>query len=299
MIKVSVVLSIHNRSKLFGRALQGYIRQSMPPEEWEVILVDDLSSEQLSFVLEPWIGQVNIRHVRMDHTRHSLFKEMNTNWTEGVPKHWFHTPALSTNLGCALARGEIICLCHPEILHARTNFERAYVRLQREKAYIFGRTFLGTQRHNTWLDEHSWVEVEDWSDLLRRLAAVDRVKWFLPSELYWYTSFLPREAVTSVRGVDFEYLRGVAGEDDDFRERVKRAGWKPVYAEDIMGFHQDHSNEKESHRQRDTQQWQYGLEQNRKTYRSRLQRNAFPAISNENWDWTAKECLVSDTCYWR
>jgi glycosyltransferase involved in cell wall biosynthesis len=297
VIKISAVLSIHNRSKLFKRALDGYLRQSMPPEEWEIILVDDLSTEDLSKAYEPWVGRVNLRHIRMDHTKHAYFAEMNPGWRPGEPKHWYHTPALSTNIGCAAARGTIICLCHPEILHAPANFQRAFERLLREKVYVFGRTFLGTQRHNVWLEEHSWTESGDWTQFLRNLASIERVTWFRSSELYWYTSFLPREAVEMVRGVDFEYLKGVAGEDDDFRERVKRAGWPPVYAEDIGGFHQDHSDETEGHRRRDTEAWQKGLAQNRKTYQSRVEGAKFPEMVNVNYDWTARDCIVSDVSF--
>lgn len=297
MIKLSVVLSIHNRSKLFARALGGYLRQTMPTKEWEIVLVDDLSTEDLSKVYSSFLGRINLRYLRMDHTKHALFRELNPRWKPGEPKRWFHTPALSTNLGSSLARGEVICLCHPEILHAPANFERAYERLRSEKSYLFGRTFLGTPKHNAWLDHHDWTEAGAWNDFLRQLASLERVTWFVSSELYWYTSFLPRRAVEEVRGVDFEYLRGVAGEDDDFRERVKRAGWRPLYAEEIMGFHQDHSDETELHRQRTTQSWIEGLAQNRKTYYSRLNGAGFPPVANPSYDWTARECLVTDECH--
>lgn len=297
MIKVSVVLSIHNRSKLFGRALGGYVKQSMPPEEWEIVLVDDSSTEDLSKVYEPWLGRINLRHIRMDHTKHPVFAQMNSGWRPGMPKRWYHTPALSTNIGSAAARGRVICLCHPEILHARSNFSKAYDRLTRERAFLFGMTMLGTSLHNAWLDSNCWTTYEDWSQLLRAFASIDRVKWFGPCELYWYTSFLPREAVKRVRGVDFEYLKGVAAEDDDFRERVKNAGWPPVFANDIVGFHQDHSDEKERHRQRNTEVWQQGLAQNRKTYQERLKSGRFPEAVNVGYDWSAWECVVSDRSF--
>jgi hypothetical protein len=266
----------------------------MPPKDWEIILIDDMSTEDLSKTYNHLRGKINLRHVKMDHKRHIVWKTRNQNGTTGDFENWFHTPAISNNIGFHLARGSVICLCHPEILHAETNFEVAYRRLQTEKTYLFGKTYLGTQVANQWLNENpSWMASWKWDDYIREINKVDPLKAFGPTELYWYTSFLPKEAVVKIQGVDFSYLNGVAGEDDDFKERVRLAGWPPIYAPEIQGFHQDHSDEKEKHRLRDTKEWEDGLRQNRQVFSTRVKYSGFPMPANQGFDWTAQDCIVS------
>lgn len=292
---ISVILSIYNRSRLLGRALEGYLWQTMPKKDFEIVLVDDLSTEDLSLAYKDVLGRLNLRHVRMDHTRHSIFKARNPDWKPGMRKDWFHTPALSTNIGTHLAQGRILCLCHPEILHGPANFEYAEHRLERERVFLFGKTYLGTPRHNEWLDRVSWTD-RGWPGLLQSIFAIDIPKSFHPWEFYWYTSFVPKEAVVKVRGVDFTYLNGVQAEDDDLRERLRRAGCPPVHAPEIQGFHQDHSHETELHHRRDLPIWEEASKRNRAVFFGRRDRDSFPAV-NEEHDWTAAECVVSETRY--
>jgi len=300
-ILVSAVLSIHNRSKLFRRALDGYMWQNMPPERWEIVLIDDGSTEDISQAYAHLIGHVNLTHVFMDHTRHKVFQELNPAWKAGQPKRWYHTPAVSINLGVSIARGRTICLCHPEILHAPANFSRADLELSVSKKFLFGRTYIGTPALNEalsaihragvswtspgWDEVHGQVQHPVYSS-----AVLDE------GQLYWYTSFIPKSAVEAVRGVDFAYLRGVAAEDDDFRERVYAAGWEPVHRRDILGIHQYHEDETEAHRRRESQAWKSGLEVNRALYSSR-RAAGFPKVVNADYDWTGQDTFVKAVEY--
>lgn len=293
-MKVSMVLSIHNRSKLFSRALDGFIWQTMPRSEWEVIIVDDMSTENMFNSFSHMIGKINIKHVKIDHTKHALFKERNPNWKNGQPKNWFHTPALSINVGTYCASGNVIGLCHPEILHALTNFANAHKLLQENKVYLFGTTWIGTQEHNKLLDNNPNWTVNGWINYIKHSHLAHKLNRFRDFEMYWYTSFLPKIAIETIGGVDFSYLNGVAAEDDDFRDRIMLAGWKPVYTKSVEGFHQDHSDETESHRIRTSKEWASALQRNRELYYARKEkRTQYPIPANVNYDWTAKECIVS------
>ncbi len=289
-IIVSAVLSIHNRAVLFKRAIEGYLMQSLRPEHWEIVLVDDMSTEDLSEVYKPYLGRLNLRHIRIDHRRHPFWKIRHPNGRSTAFENWFHTPAITINAGTHLARGRVICLCHPEILHRSTNFEKASIILDRHKKYIFGNVYLGTEHTNQDLARPPVWASQKWDVFLKRINASNLQKYGY--ELYWYLSFLPKDAIETVGGVDFEYLHGVAGEDDDFRERVKRAGWLPVYSEEIEGLHQDHSNEREPHRIRDNERWKTGLERNRAVFFDRRRNDWWPQPANQGYDWTASECVV-------
>ena len=294
-VVVSAVLSIHNRSKLFRRALYGYLWQTMPAESWEIILLDDCSTEDLSETYKPLLSRINLRHVKFDHRKHPLWKAKNGSFVQGQKENWYHTPALTINLGIHMARGPIICLCHPEILHAPENFELAAVRLLRENAYLFGTTYLGTQDSNRWLDRNpSWVNF-GWQGFLSRVAGHTLEKY--STEKYWYLSFLPRIAARKIGGVDFQYMNGVAGEDDDFRDRVDMAGWSAIHAPELEGLHQDHSDEQEAHRIRTTPEWKDGLARNRSLYRHRKDTGNFPIPANVGVDWTAQEGFIQEIRY--
>lgn len=290
-LRVSVVLSIHNRSKLFRRAIDGYMAQTMPPEEWEIVLVDDMSTEDISLTYRHLLGKINLRHVKIDHTRHYFFREMNPGWPQKPADNWFHTPAISTNVGISMARGPVLCICHPEILHAPTNFEGACDHLERMEpsVYLFGPFWMGTQETNRILDSiPDWTKL-GWRELLGRIKSETLARILEP---YWYVSFLPTEAAQAVGGVDLEYLHGAAGEDDDFRDRVHHAGWPSHVHNCVEGVHLDHSDEKESHRDRSGERWKKGLAKNRELYRQKLMAG-MPYPANKEHDWTAKECVVS------
>ncbi len=289
-IIVSAVLSIHNRSVLFKRAIEGYLKQTLRPEHWEIVLIDDMSTEDLSLTYKPYLGQLNLRHIKLDHTRHPVWEKRHPNGRHSAFENWFHTPALSINAGTYMSRGRVLCLCHPEILHKPNNFEIASVTLDKQKKYLFGKVYLGTEQTNQELGRPPIWATEKWERFLDRMKVATLQKYGY--ELYWYLSFIPKSAVEAVGGVDFEYLHGVAGEDDDFRERVKRAGWLPVFTEELEGLHQDHSSEREPHRIRDNDRWKTALERNRAVFFDRRRNDWWPAPANKDFDWTAKECIV-------
>jgi len=292
-IQVSAVLSIHNRSRLFQRALDGYLWQTIPRDRWEIVLVDDMSSVDLAQAYSHLIGRLNLRHVKIDHTRHPIYSEMSAlgPGPDGRMR-WYHTPAISLNIGFALAAGQVLCVCHPEILHAPTNFERAVATLRRSNEYLFGTTYLGTQATNRMLEvSPDWTSL-GWPGFLDASGAVSLQSYGY--ECYWYTSFLPRAAAVAVGGVDLAYMKGVAGEDDDFRERVKRAGWDAIHMPEIEGFHQDHSDEVEPHRRRDTEAWDDGLRRNRAIYQARKLSGNWPFPANGGTDWSCLDCVVEE-----
>jgi hypothetical protein len=236
-----------------------------------------------------YIGQINLRHVYFDHTKHPIFKRRNPNWQPGQPEDWFHTPALTTNAGIWLARGHVLGLFHPEVMHSQRNFEVGLTAGTRFNNFIYGPTYLGTQESNNWLKKN-WPP-KCWPALfhelgMQLLTCYDR-RW-----PYWYTSFVRKEAAVKIKGVDFIWLDGVAGEDDDFRDRLTATGCSPMYNTDLMGFHQDHSHETESQHRRDTNRWAVALARNREIYKRRKAAKPYPTNVNNEFNWHATECIT-------
>lgn len=109
------------------------------------------------------------------------------------------------------------------------------------------------------------------------------------TQLYWYVSFLPLEAALKVRGVDFDFLGGVCGEDDDFKYRVQKAGYSSSYDERLKGIHQNHANETEPHRVRN-EHWKLAQKRNTSLLLQKLKSRDY--IANLGVDWTGKDCIV-------
>jgi len=293
-VTISIVISTHNRSELFRRALDGYVWQTLPTKNWEILLVDDMSTEDLSNSYQHLIGQINLRHIKVDHRHNPVWKMRNPNGAAGSFENWYRTPVITNNIGCHLAKGKLIGLCPPEVLHAPQNLEAAVKRLESEKCFLFGRTYVGSALMNAWLDSCSWSS-QGWDFFLRDVARSGRIEKFAQDELA--VLFLPKKAVEAVGGMDLDYLNGVSGEDDDFKERAMLAGWKPTFAPEIEAFHQDHSNEKEPHRQRTSAFWQQGFSRNHRIFQMRKRETGFPIPANRGFDWTSRECIVSETSY--
>ncbi len=65
-MKVSLCMSGVNQSLLFSRALHCLSRQSLPREDWELIVIDDFGSEDWESLLDPYRDVINIRYFRLD-----------------------------------------------------------------------------------------------------------------------------------------------------------------------------------------------------------------------------------------
>src|SRR3990172_1318553 len=99
-MKLSIILSIFNRKRLFSRGLDSIKKQSMPKEDFEVLVVDDGSIDDYTDLFKD--SGLNIRHIKIDHTKHDLYPVLQNDPIKkklGVPELWYHTPALSINIG--------------------------------------------------------------------------------------------------------------------------------------------------------------------------------------------------------
>ena len=89
-MRISVVIPVHNRSRLLARALSSVARQSYPP--WEVLVVDDGSSDDPQAVQHVW---------------RKAYPDLPLRWFCNRPAHGV---SHARNLGIREARGEWIAL---------------------------------------------------------------------------------------------------------------------------------------------------------------------------------------------
>jgi glycosyltransferase involved in cell wall biosynthesis len=65
-LALSVVVATYNRPKELRRCLEGLTRQSLPPERFEVIVVDDCSAEPVDGIVSDFAGIVDVRLLRKE-----------------------------------------------------------------------------------------------------------------------------------------------------------------------------------------------------------------------------------------
>lgn len=278
-MKLSIIYSIYNRSTLFKNGLESVIRQDFPKDDYEIIIVDDNSTGDLVRAYKPYIGTVNIRHIKYDHTKHPIWRELNPDGKEAT---WYHTQAISANIGIGLAKGEVICISQPEMIHSPHSLRTGYDRAIQYKA-VFGEIIMGNDRLNGWITEQKQLPAFD--IILDKAGEYGHEYTYshMPEqqfyEMYWHILFCPTAVARQVGGVDLRYQGGVYAEDDQFKMRVRMAGcadvWggRPACSGDvqsyIMGIHQSHMKEGEKiHRQnRQNAHWNAGAERNRALFR--------------------------------
>jgi len=249
-MKLSVVLSIHNRSDLFKIGILSLAAQNF--KDWEIVLIDDQSTENLAEIYKPF--DVRIQHIRIDPRSHPFYRG-------------YHTPALSTNIGIKQAKGDVLCFSQPEIILAPDAFKRGYGQALQD-TFVFGNLQLTTGAFTKWLKLDIRAAIEHDFGYLWDKGIELAGHTFPPREMYWMMAFLKKEHALAINGVDEEYMKGVYAEDDDFKERLRLHGILPERNAAIRGIHIDHSHEGDLYKKQDRTAsfWNAGAAINRKRY---------------------------------
>lgn len=267
-MKLSVIIPIFNRVQLFRLGLESLVRNTFPKNDWELIVIDDRSTEDVS---KAWEGLgLNVTHIRIDPQTHHSYRG-------------YHTPALAINIGIKHAKGDVLCITQPEILHDRENLQRGYSQALQD-VQVFGKVMLTTgafTKRILNLKEQAYETL--WENGSRLGGNI-----FPDNELYWYVYFVKKAHAVSVQGVDEEYLKGVYGEDDNFKERLRLYGILPELNRGIRGIHINHDFEKDLYQKQDRTAnfWAKGAEVNRKRFYDWLnsERTKADAVANGD-DW--------------
>lgn len=59
-IKISVIVAVHNEERFIGRCLRSLIRQDLDKSCFEIIVVDDGSTDKTAYALELFDGDINV-----------------------------------------------------------------------------------------------------------------------------------------------------------------------------------------------------------------------------------------------
>jgi len=233
-MKVSVVISAcDNRVPMFDRALDTWASQTMPKEDFELLVVDDAQRDNLRQLCQTKAQEkgLNIQFIRIDKAK------------SVIPVKSF-IPALTNNVGFRNARGEVVVVTGPETLQAFTNLDIAWTMRNRMEC-AYGLVFRANTTSTDYIAK-GWDRLKSLPmDHLLQIPGTKAACMTKPPHppAYWYFMAVARRHIEQIGGVDERFLGGLCAEDDDFSNRMRMAGATPVFEHRIVGIHQDHSRE--------------------------------------------------------
>lgn len=280
-MKVSIVISAcDNRERLFERSLLSLERQTIPKDEFEVVMVDDADRHELrSMCRTAAESGLRFRYIRIDPSK------------SHIPAASF-TPALTNNVGFRYAEGDVVVITGPETIHGEWNVELAAVVPKNRCEY--GLVFRADRRFEKWIAGDSKRAHQPMSVMLGAPGARADCRTRPPHPpAYWYWMAVRRNNVEAIGGCDEEFMRGICGDDDDFANRMKMRGVIPVFNHQMVGIHQDHSgtDKTDNHSVRFTAQWGQLRKINRMTLNKRI-RSGDP-VANRDHVWGDPDVVMS------
>lgn len=279
-IKNSVIISMKNRKDFLDRTLYTYDNQTMPKSEFEIVIIDDGSEQDLLSVCKKHseLSGLQFQFIRVDSRKGA------------VPQRGW-TPALTNNIGFKKARGAVHIITGPETLQKETNMEKTWEVCNGPKC-VYGvvhKSHVGFV--NMLRKDKGWHENKTFTDLLRRSGHTfmkPAIRGF-----WWYYAAARREYIMAIKGVDEKYMGGMCGEDDDFAARMIFLGLRLMHDFEILGIHQNHSREDkcDNHSIRfDSVTWQRLRTHNRALLEGC--KNAKRPEANRGINWGAEEAII-------
>lgn len=149
-IKASLVICVWATSHLMWRSIYTYCQQDFPKEEFEVIVIDDNSPDDVRAAIEYGLGKINIRYIRLEH------------------EYGMRGNCMAFNVGFAWANGEILMESTPEILFQKTTISDMYTPHMTEE-----RAFVATKTYNLEYGTQMLIDTVDWRTDINNTRQLD------------------------------------------------------------------------------------------------------------------------------
>lgn len=281
-MKVSVVISAcDNREKLFDRALHTYSKQTLPKDDFEIVMVDDAKRDDLLYLCKKYHEKngINFQYIKVDQSK--SFYDVKS-----------FTPALTNNVGFRCALGDVVIITGPEILQAENNLAIASTMVNRQQC-AYGLVYLSSPLFNDYMSKNDGWKRRPFVEILEYPGAkVDCLTRPPHPPAYWFFMAVRKEYVLRIRGVDERFLGGICGEDDDFANRMRMFGVQPVFEHRMVGIHQNHSipDKTDNHSIRFTSDWNILKSHNLGIMRKNLQERKI--VVNVFHEWGDPDSIV-------
>jgi len=143
-IKASLCICLWHMEHLLIRSIETYVKQDMPVEDWELIIVSDNSMGDITPILDYAKGKINIQYIRLEHN------------------YGMRGNTAAFNLAFKMAKGHILMETTAE-----TMFTTNMVRVMYEPHLANDRCFVAIKTYNLTMGDQLRIDTVDWrSDLM-------------------------------------------------------------------------------------------------------------------------------------
>jgi glycosyltransferase involved in cell wall biosynthesis len=218
---LSVIVPTFNRAERLRRNLLSLSYQTLPHGSYEVIVIDDGSTDDTKAVIEA-------ARASYDYRLRSVY----------LPRPYYCNPALAWNVGIRRSAAPVVVFMGADIIAARNALERltSYLADADEDAYIFGQCYrVHSPMTNALLDHYKWYE-----DI--HVVLGDMLVTPFHHSSYWHVPMLAaihKSRLEAIRGYDESYVEPWP-EDEDCWVRLQATGVYGINALDVWGAHQYH-----------------------------------------------------------
>jgi len=204
---ISVIVPVYNAERTIGACLDALLRQSVERESYEIIVVDDGSTDATPGIVTE---RPSVRLVRQDNAG----------------------PAAARNLGARQARGEILLFTDDDCVPAPDWIARMIAPFQHSEEIVGVKgTYLSRQRALI----ARFVQLE-YEGKYRRMTGYEHIDF-----IDTYSAGYRRDVFLANRGFDTNFPTASV-EDQEFSFRLARQGHKMVFAPQAHVYHLGHAD---------------------------------------------------------
>ena len=203
MLTYSIIVPVYRAVEVLPRCLAALIDQSVPCDDYEIIVVDDGSPDQTAEVAEKILEGSNGRVIRAAH---------------GGPAH-------ARNVGARAARGEILAFTDADCEPDHDWLERLTAALQDET--VSGARGVYRTRQKSLVARFVQQEYQEKYDRLAHQATIDFVDT--------YSAAYRRDVFWSVNGFDSTLIMN---EDQELSFRLATKGHRLIFVPQAVVYHQ-------------------------------------------------------------
>jgi glycosyltransferase involved in cell wall biosynthesis len=212
---ISMVTCVYNRADLLDRTLASIsVQDHQFP--WEIVIVDDGSTDHIDKVVKKWSKTMPIRLFRTFRNEYA-----NVAWAQ--------------NCGVKAARGDYILYCSPEVMHHGPTFDKIYKLLDRENSFFFANVYDLNKADNEWLKNNDGWRQD--TDILKRFNGRTQLCGPKRNRKLYFLAGWRKKTYIKMGGMNEEFVH-VGYEDADFMDRVAVPIKSP--SDSICGYHQYH-----------------------------------------------------------
>lgn len=222
--KISIVTAYYNRRDLFYLTLKSIADSKV--KDLELIAIDDCSidEERIEDLVQEFPFLKVIRLEQKD--------------------KWWINPCIPYNMAIAAAKGDIIVLQNPECIHVGDVLTYITKNLTDDN-FISISTYALDKKHTGLLWGVPLKKLKTWISELPQKRFEDGIGWYnhpVYRDVYFhFCSAITRKNMDKLGGFDERYAMGIARDDVEFVDRVKRLKLEMKIPTEVMVIHQCHS----------------------------------------------------------